>query len=241
MLGTTSAMQYIPPNSKKNKKFLSNIGFNKFFALPVEEEIKPDNALQLTHKNLQLRRRLKLDPVLVDHLVGFFKEHLKLSEGIRGSLKLSLLETITNVTDHSESASGYYVCAQSYPDEKILIVCIADKGIGILNSLRTVPQYSRLRNDCNAIIKSVEEGVTSRDHAAGLGLNHILKFAKVNEGKVYIVSGLGKVMWDYRGGEEKIKKNKNKQFFNGTIINIVINIDKEGRYFLADEEIPIFD
>ena len=232
---------YYPPSLKATKRFLASIGFNDFFAIPKEEGLESEQNVQLMHKNLQLRRRSKLDPVLINHLVEVFKHNLNLSLGIRGSLKLSLNETMTNAIDHSESESGYYICAQSYPNEKLLIVCIADRGIGILRSLKQVPQYSRLRSDCNAIVKSVEEGVTSREHAAGLGLNHILKFVRVNEGKVYIVSGEGKVLWDYSEGREHVKKSKNKQSFQGTIINIVINIDKEGRYFLIDEESPIFD
>lgn len=88
----------------------------------------------------------------------------------------------------------------------------------------------------------MQEGVTSRiGAAAGLGLNHILKFAKVNEGKVYILSGSGKVMWNFWRGKERIRKTKTKQAFQGTSINIVINLDKQGLYFLTSEESPIFD
>ena len=232
---------YVPPISKTTKGFLSKMGFNKFFALPDSSESESVPTMKLEHKNLQLAWRLNLDPVLIDHLVEVFRYHLNLSQGIRGSLKLSFNETITNVMDHSESKIGYYVCAQSYPEENQLIVCITDPGIGILSSLKKSPLYSRLRNDCSAIEKSVEEGVSSRDSAAGLGLNHILKFAKVNEGKVYIVSGLGKVMWDFRGGHARLLKTKNKQSFQGTIINIIINIYKEGLYSLTAEESPIFD
>ena len=189
-----------------------------------------------------LQDDLKWNPILVDHLVEVFKSHLNLSKGIRGSLRLSFNEAITNVIDHSESKKGYYVCAQSYKNENRLIVCITDPGIGILRSLKKSPLYCRIRKDCTAIEKAVQEGVTSRvGFADGLGLNHILKFAKVNQGKVYICSGRGKVMWDYRGGREKVKKINTKQSFQGTIINIVINIDKEGLYFLISEESPIFD
>ena len=101
-------------------------------------------------------------------------------------------------------------------------------------------QYKRLRTDCNAIVKAVEEGVTSRDERRGLGLNHILKFTRLNEGRVYIVSGEGKVFWNFKDGKEKVKKEKMKYPFNGTIINIVINIDKEDHYYYTEGETPIF-
>ena len=57
-------------------------------------------------------------------------EHVNLSGDLKGSLRMSLQELMTNVVDHS-GTQNYYVCAWTYPRKKQLRLCIADLGIGI--------------------------------------------------------------------------------------------------------------
>jgi len=76
---------------------------------------------------------------------------------------------------------------------------------------------------------------------AGYGLTHINRFINVNEGKMYILSGKGKVLWDYTGFK-KIRAKKQTMYFpfEGTMINLVINADGEGSYFMESEDGKIF-
>jgi two-component sensor histidine kinase len=164
-----------------------------------------------------------------------------MSEGVIGSLKMALNELMTNAFDHSESPRGCYVCAQSYYSAKKIRLCIADFGIGILKSLRKSPDYKQLNTDYEAIILAIREGVTSRvGKTAGYGLTHIHRFIKVNEGKMHIISGKGKVLWDNTGTKNRRKEQTMRIPFMGTIINLEINADREGFYFMKSEEGTIF-
>ena len=101
-----------------------------------------------------------------------------------------------------------------------------------------MPEYSNIGNDYKAIKKSIEQGVSCRSGRDGLGLCHIRNFIKVNEGQMCIISGGGKVYWKLDRGE--IFEQKMRVPFNGTIVKLIINIDKEGFYFLSDEKEYLF-
>jgi hypothetical protein len=144
---------------------------------------------------------------------------------------------MTNVIDHS-GVQDYYVCAYTYPDRGQLRLCIADRGMGILRSLNRSKKYDVLKKSQDAIFRATEPGVSSRPGRAGFGLSHLKDFAKVNEGQMCIISGNGKVFWKY--DQEKILKQRMKKPFIGTVVKFVINTDKEGLYFLAEEENYLF-
>jgi anti-sigma regulatory factor (Ser/Thr protein kinase) len=224
---------YVKPDNKKLKEFLRDIGFNNFFNLKGRAEEK--NLIQT--KTVQLRRCSGLDYEIIDRLTDLFNHHLNLSPGVKGSLRMSLQETMTNVIDHS-GVSDYFVCANSYRDQKLIRLCIADLGKGILNSLKSIEKYQMLKDDYDAIRQATNEGVSSRPKRAGLGLTHIKNFIKINEGQLCIISGKGKVFWKYDHG--KILNQKMEMPFPGTIVKLIINIDKEGYYFLKSEAEYIF-
>jgi anti-sigma regulatory factor (Ser/Thr protein kinase) len=227
--------KYKRPNKEATRKFLSGIGFNKFFKLPDED-------YKIESPNVQLKRVKHLDTLLTDQIIDVFKTRIRMSEGVEGSLRMALNELMMNAFDHSESERGCYVCAQSYIRAKKIRLCIADFGIGIQQSLKKVPEYVNLDDDHEAIALAVKEGVTSRvDRTAGYGLSHINRFIKVNEGKMYILSGNGKVLWDNMSSIKPKKKNQIVRVpFQGTVINLEVNADGEGFYFLKSEEGEIF-
>ncbi len=99
--------------------------------------------------------------------------------------------------------------------------------------------YDNISDDYDAIKEATVDGVSSRPGRAGLGLNHIKKFIKANKGQMCILSGKGKVFWKYDHG--KILEQKMPTPFTGTIVTLIINIDKEGFYFLSSEKDYLFD
>jgi len=220
---------YIKPRKQSLERFLSEIGFNKFFRLKTEA-IFPD---RLRSGKVQVRRVSGIDALLTETLMEIIGYHVNLSSGLKGSLRMSLQEMMTNVVDHS-GTQDYYVCAWTYPRKRQLRLCIADLGIGILRSLRNSKKYESLSDAHESIILATESGVSSRPEKAGLGLNHIKSFISVNEGHMCIISGSGKVFWKFNQG--KTLKQKMILPFGGTIIKLIINTDKEGVYFLSDEE-----
>jgi len=160
-----------------------------------------------------------------------------ISPGVKGSLTMSLLETMTNVVDHSES-KYYYVCGWTDLRKKQIRLCIADLGIGIPSSLRRFSKYQTIYNDYEAIKMATDEGVTSRPERAGLGLNHIREFLFVNKGQMCIISGSGKVYWKFNRGE--IWEQKMDVPFNGTVIKWLVNTAKDWFYFMSNEQEYLF-
>ncbi len=225
---------YRAPKNRRLREFLRDIGFIEFWNLSEEEF----DSKRIQSPNIQLRKLKGLNPLFIDEIIEVFDFHLNLSEGVRGSLKVSLSETMQNVVTHSES-DGYYICAWSNKRKKQLQLCISDLGIGILSSLQSSEEYSFLSNHHRAIRLATEEGVTSRpSRNAGLGLNHIKNFISINKGKMCIISGNGKVFWKFDQG--KILEQDMKIPFSGTVIKLEINTDREGYYFLATENEFLF-
>ncbi len=224
---------YIKPQDKTLQRFLRDIGFNKFYKL--DDAVAPE----LHTGQVQLRRVVGIDALITETLTDIIGARVNLSLGLKGSLRMSLQELMTNVVDHS-SVENYYVCAWTYPKKRKnqIRLCIADLGIGILQSLRQIKQYSKLNNDHEAIMLATQPGVSSRTQEAGLGLSHIKNFIEANEGQMCIISYNGKVFWKYDQG--KILKQRMALPFNGTIIKLVVNADKEGLYFLSGEEDYLF-
>jgi hypothetical protein len=227
--------KYKKPDKHATWKFLSGIGFNKFFQLSSDAGHKIESPM------VQLKRLKQIDYFLTDQILDVFKYSIRMTTGVEGSLKLALNELMTNVFDHSESGRGCYVCAQSYRQSKKIRLCIADFGIGILASLRNIPNYSFLQNDYDAIKLSVKEGITSRIGIdAGYGLTHIQRFIRVNKGKMCILSGKGKILWDFTGIKAKERRPLIREKFQGSIIELEINAAEEGLYFLKSEVGQIF-
>jgi len=211
------------------ESWLSSISFSRLFQVDALSQAARESSIELR----QLKR---LNPIYVDDLVSLLDHNMNLSPGVRDSIKLSLQELLTNVFDHSNSDIGCFVCAQYTPRSQLIRLSVMDVGIGILHSLRKVKQYSGLTNSHEAITLAVEEGVSSRKGKAGLGLSHIRRFARVNQGTLTVISGNGKVNFYSKSIEPRPMPSK----FQGTAIELRINADKQGFYFLTSEKDFIF-
>lgn len=214
-------IKYVPPENKKLKDYLSQIGFNKFFHLNGTD-IHKDTSVEL----MQLTA---LNPLYIENLIILIDSKMRLSQGVKDSLKMSLQEILTNVFDHSKSENGCFVCAQYYPSRMTIRLCITDFGVGILSNLKK--KYG-ISTDIESIRLSVKEGVTSRPQSAGFGLSIIRSFLKMNEGTLSIISGKGKINF-YSNKVESYNMTKG---FEGTVVNLKINANKESYYSLTEEE-----
>jgi anti-sigma regulatory factor (Ser/Thr protein kinase) len=225
---------YNQPIDPSAQRLFKDIGFNKHFSLDSSGTVPP---VEIRTGTVQLRQVTDIDPLVIEGLIEILVYHMNLSPGVKGSLQMSLIETMTNIVDHS-GQNTYYVCCRLNKQKKVILLCIADLGIGILSSLRKSPKYTHIRNDHAAIIESTKEGVSSRPGRAGLGLKNIVDFLKINKGQLCILSGNGKVFWKFNRGE--MLKQTMPQSFKGTVIKMAINADKEGFYFLLGEKDYIF-
>lgn len=221
----TRKVTYIPPKNIKFKDYLSQIGFNTFFNLNGND-IHKDTSVEL-------RQLTALTPHYIDDIIVLIDSKMKISTGMKDSLKMSIQEILTNVFDHSKSNSGCFVCAQYYPTKRMIRLCITDFGVGILSNLK---KKYKITTDIEAIELSVKERVTSRPQSAGFGLTHIRNFLKVNEGTFTIISGNGKVNFY----SNKIENYNMSAGFKGTIVNLEINANKKSFYFLTSEKEYLF-
>lgn len=219
-------VRYLQPSDSSKQAYLSRIGFHSYLGLNNEHELSNNT------RSVELKQVYSLEPLYTEGLLQVLDSQMNLSTGIRYSINLSLNELMINVFDHSRSPIGAFICAQFTPDSRLIRICIADFGIGILNALRSVEKYHNIRKASTAIRKAVEEGVSSRTkRAKGIGLTHIRNFLKLNQGTLSIISGNSKVNFYYN----KTIERKMDVPLNGTIIKLKINSDKESLYFLRGE------
>lgn len=225
--------KYAEPKKKKLQKFMAECGFNYFIGLSSTASRRD----LIRTGRVQLIQPKGLDYFIIENLSEIVGFHLNISPGVKASIQMSLQETMTNVVDHS-GVERYLVCAYTYPKKEQIRLCIADLGKGILKSLKSSSKYRHLSNDYTAIKDATKDGVSCRKERAGLGLNHIKQFLKINEGQMCIISGGGKVYWKFDQG--KILEQKMKTSFDGTIIKLIINTNKEWSYFLSSEKDYLF-
>jgi len=221
---------YRLPRKNEVHQYLSSIGFLDFFEM---------NAIgaQQRRTSIALRQLMGLDPIYIDDLVQLIDFNMNLSRGVRDSIRLSVQELLTNAFDHSRSPIGCFVCAQFTPKRQLIRLSVTDFGIGIFRALTTVKAYSNVKNSHAAITLALEEGVSSRrGKTAGYGLWHIRRFARVNKGTMTVISGDGKVNFYHKSIEPRPMPSE----FKGTAIELKINADKEGFYFLTGERESLF-
>lgn len=88
----TRKVIYIPPKDIKFKDYLSQIGFNTFFNLNGND-IHKDTSVEL-------RQLTVLTPHYIDDIIVLIDSKMKISTGIKDSLKMSMTEIINNVFEH---------------------------------------------------------------------------------------------------------------------------------------------
>lgn len=220
---------YVRPKKDDTEKWLSSISFSRLFQID-------DMGAEARETSIELRQLKALNPIYIEDLVNLIDYNMNLSKGVRLSIQLSVQELLTNVFDHSKSDIGCFVCAQFTPKRRLIRLSVTDFGIGILKSLKSVKKYPRLNTSHDAIARAVEQGVSSRKGKAGLGLRHIRRFARINKGTLTMISGDGKVNFYHKSIERRPMPSR----FGGTSVELRINADKEGFYFLSSEREYIF-
>ena len=122
---------------------------------------------------------------------------MELGEGVHPAFNWCLWEVMDNVLQHSQAECGF-VEAQAHPNTQRLAVCVADAGIGILESFRG--SRHRPRNEEDAITLAIQEKVTRDANVGqGNGLRGLYQIVAQNNGGLRISSGRG--VLDARGAQ----------------------------------------
>lgn len=135
--------------------------------------------------------------LLADRIVKELLERMELGAGVHDAFNWCLWEVMDNVIQHSEAEHGF-VEAQAHPQARRLAVCVADAGIGILESLRGSKHGPR--NEEDAITLAIQEKVTRDANVGqGNGLRGLYQIVAQNSGRLRISSGRG--VLDARGAD----------------------------------------
>jgi len=186
----SSTIFFACPTDLGCEQYFNDQGFYKEFRLGDR-----DKAIKASPRStsIGLRRMEVFEPFYLQQIAQWLNRNLSLPEEIiTDAVTIPLSEIILNVVDHSQSSMGCYICAQSYPQEKKLMLSVADCGVGFLETLR--PRYTSLSHEsqdqnAKAIALAVQEGISSKSRGsnAGAGLYILSDFLK-QRGNVEIIS-----------------------------------------------------
>ncbi len=212
------------PRREKVHTYLQDIGI--YEAIGLGDRFPPrrpaGNKVDLAHIHT-------LNPEFIDSLLDFMESNMPFAPGLRGSIRMSLIELVQNFADHSGSAVGAWATGQKHQNR--ITLCVLDMGKGIPTTLRTLPKYRRHR-DPHLIQLATEDGVSSFPGNRGRGLTIIRRFVRSNGGAMTIISGDGRVRFrsDRRPMLDRIDGS-----FPGTAVFLSLASTKRGLYVLDDE------
>lgn len=157
----------------------------------------------------------------------------RMTSALRKKINESIFEIFNNAVIHGGS-KDIFSCGQFYPKTNRLDFTITDLGRTIKGN---VNEYLKKNLSANSAIEwAVEQGNTTKvdDTPGGLGLSLIRSFLNLNGGKIQIVSADG--YWFLKKDEANSSLFENS--FDGTFVNLEINIDDKNEYCLASELKP---
>lgn len=207
------------PSDHKVQEYLSTQGFY------LEFPTGPAGRLQSSPRSTSvgLRRLDQLDYQYLTSVAYWLRGNSSIPfEKIEDMVKVTMPEIINNVSDHSKSAFGCYVCAQAYPREQRLMLSVIDFGRGFYAALS--PHYRSINNDAEAIALAVQDGISSkaRKNNAGRGLYILSDWVRKRKGHLEIVSQDGYWKQDSKG----LTHTRNLSFdFPGSCINLCVHAE----------------
>ena len=209
------------------ERVLRKNGFlTQFRYQPLEDA----NRTTIPFRRLQRTDEGLFEDYLQRHLKG--KGIPRMSDGLGKVFKQKLFEVFQNAVIHSESELGIFVCGQFFPQKQKLDLTIADAGIGIRDAVRRYFQDEKIAS-VPAIRWALQEGHTTKKgkQPGGLGLKFLHDFARLNKGRIHIVSRFG--FYEFDAGAESFAKMGGD--YPGTVVTLEVNTSDTSAYRLASE------
>lgn len=201
--------------TKFDKYWNKNFDRNNCF-LKIRNDVIP--VWQLDHE--------RIDP-FADLAEKFYSDHCLPGKDL-SILRLSVVEALNNIQDHSESKVKGFVFSQYFPTKSKLVVSICDFGVGIPNKVNTYLKKNGEKELSHpaALQKAFELNFTtkSRPNNAGKGLDTILTHVKTTDGEIQVVTN--KAIYSNKIKDSKWLNTINDEMnlsFNGTCISIELN------------------
>ena len=159
----------------------------------------------------------------------------RLSNAAKGEIIRSIFEIYSNAVIHGD-CDEVYSCGQFYPGKTPprIDFTIVDIGQTIKRNVSDFNEFEF--SGIEAIHWALKESNTTKPKEkkipGGLGLKIICDFARMNNGKVQIVSSDG--CWQITGGKEE---SAELEFtFPGTLVNLEFNLNDQSFYYLKEEK-----
>jgi hypothetical protein len=159
----------------------------------------------------------------------------KLSVGARKEIIRSIFEIYSNAIIHG-NCEYVFSCGQFYPQKQPprIDFTIIDVGRTIKSNVSEFLKHDI--SGIEAIVWALQESNTTKPKdkniPGGLGFKIISDFARLNNGKVQIVSDNG--CWQLTRGKEE--KYTMEHPFPGTLVNLEFNLDDKSFYYLEQEK-----
>ena len=147
--------------------------------------------------------------------------NLTMSESFERDLRLNLEEVFQNARTHGK-CNSIFVCGQYFYNLKKVKFTIIDLGKTIPDNVRTKLPIDT--SDIECIHWSTKNGNSTKiGISGGLGLYNLSEFLKDNGGIMQIISSSG--YWEQN--KNKVIKSSFSNKFDGTIVNIQVNINNK--------------
>jgi anti-sigma regulatory factor (Ser/Thr protein kinase) len=138
------------------------------------------------------------------------------------ALDVCLTELAENVYFHANTSVGGFAAAQRFRNTHEIEIAIVDLGIGIASSLSANPEYAEYaEDDISAIKHAIRPLVTAtpeRNSGYGLALTRFL--LEINDGRLIVWSGEGKVQFGERHIERQVED------LPGTVVVLRLHTDR---------------
>lgn len=197
---------------------------SEFFLQRCGARFWSDSKVRSTSMPVQLIKQERIHSWLRATLIPWLSHSLGVSPSTLSDLQVCISELFNNIKEHTRHDIGS-IFVQHYPNEKRIIVVIADFGVGIPETARRVdPNLS----DTDAVISATKEGFTSKSVSTnqGYGLDILLKFVvERNKGEVTIFSRKAIVRFKPSEAGFETSAMSETGFCPGTTIEIKLRTD----------------
>ena len=159
------------------------------------------------------------------------KGWVNISPDLQALISGKVAEIYLNAFEHSHSPIGVFSCGQHYPRLGKLHLTAVDFGVGIPQSVRSLPA-NQLLSSTDALKWALKQGTSTKfsEGGSGLGLNLLQSFVTANKGVLRIFSNDSCLIIDDNGIDCKNTDTN----FAGTLVDIAFRCD-ESYYCLASQ------
>ena len=219
---------------REPQRFLDDCGF---FEKHIGEKIYTSSSLRTTTVAVQ--------DILIDNFpswlsysfIPWISNTINKSPEELATFKTCLEEIFNNVRDHAMIDTSC-VFAQHIPRNDNLIISIADMGMGIINHIKSNPNYSHFTDE-EALRSAVRRKFTTKSTPKnrGAGLDMLIYNVVMNaRGTVYIYSNKGILVSREENGELVQDFREADHYYPGTHIEIQLDLSLAAELFDFEEE-----